>query len=322
MKKKLSLFLALSITAGMLCSIPASAETVIYTEGASIIVAETHRYRAVLAETDGTVLTEELLSDVEGIYYIESYEDFLITAPLHWMETSVTPSENAYVVWTESSVPDLAAFGRSLMLTCDAITEAYTFTATDYCGGAWCDYWFDAETAIPPSEVDITAIPELSEFSTYCNDERNLLSFFVLDNTVPSAFAAIANSENEAEKYLFALDYADMLMEKYSDLFVSVQPSISWPEGADSSEGMATTVWENAGDSNSDGKTNAQDASQILMHAALAGAAVEGDVTISETNADVNADGLVNAKDAACVLIYAAAESAGLDLTWADVLRS
>ena len=93
---------------------------------------------------------------------------------------------------------------------------------------------------------------------------------------------------------------------------------VYWDDGPGARQGNVYSIWDNAGDSNSDGAVDASDAANVLTIAAQNGTGANIKATSAD---DVNADGAVNATDAAAVLCYAAAKGTGADVSWVDILR-
>ncbi len=120
------------------------------------------------------------------------------------------------------------------------------------------------------------------------------------------------------QSYLFMKEIADNILTEHGNLFVSVEPTMKSIDFG-GSESLATeSIWDSAGDSNTDGAVDASDAADVLTIAAQNGTGAG----IKATSAtDVNADGNVDASDAAAVLCYAAAQGTGAEVTWIDILK-
>ncbi len=124
--------------------------------------------------------------------------------------------------------------------------------------------------------------------------------------------------ETDYEDYLFMCEQAELLMEEYGDLFDRVELEYSGWLAVYSYFYMTQSAWATAGDPNADGEVTAEDAADLLITAAEAGA---GAAIAATAAADVNADGIVGADDAAAVLCYAAAQGSGNPLSWVEILR-
>ena len=254
--------------------------------------------------------------DIYGLYTLEEYREQMY--PTTWKDY-VGTNGNEYIIRADyMTVDELETLARQLTMELDfvenvqIINYVYTSSHVSFQSNFTAKL---ADTAQDPKSIDFSAMPELNGFT--------IQSVYDQDFTVNA-------SESESESYRAAVDcrgyerylklneFADSVQEKYSDVFAEFEPQFLLAAIGEDPVMHLTPIWDNAGDSNSDGEVDASDAANVLTIAAQNGTGANIKATAAD---DVNADGAVNATDAAAVLCYAAAKGTGADVSWVDILR-
>ena len=293
-------------------SLSASAQTdIISNEEGTLVSKTTTSFVGVMIETDGTELTEEVASSFEGFQSLQKYEDFSRDYCEGNVVTNITPDGTAYMFHTENSDTDaLIALGREIMMKLDYVTEVHLVDKIVY-QPVSLGYMYVLETLNPNTNVDGTSFPELEGMQI--GGSNGSYSILMSNETIKE----MKSQYTEYELYLQFSEFSDTMMEKYGDVLKFFTPSFTSLD-SDNTNFTVSSVWTDAGDSNSDGTVDSTDAAEMLVFAAQIGTGVDVAVTSA---ADVNADGLLNAEDAAAVLSYAAAKGTGADVSWVDILR-
>ncbi len=282
-----------------------------------------NEYRAIdaglLVETDGTVLTEEMLADFPACTGVMTWDLYAMPGADYLMEPTEIPEENAYFVIVPAGEQyELEAAGRKLLQEYDCLTSARLVQYCDYTFTGW-DYVYSVETTGADVVLDETSIPELSEFTI---EETHVDGFYryTLETPEDSAFAKEVSGEYRSYSlYEAALEYGNALAEKYSDILMSVKPSIVIALSPSGTEYEFLSVWDTAGDLDTDGKIDASDAAELLVLSAMRGATVNGGAdpftAEQKSAADLNGDTFCDANDAAYILQFAAEAGAGSELS-------
>ncbi|MBE6849307.1 MAG: hypothetical protein E7502_05305 [Ruminococcus sp.] len=323
MNKKMIAFLTALTCMSALAALPASAELQVLPDG-KWVDATTTPYPGIMVETDGTELTREMLSDIEGLVQIKnivSYEEFTKSYPFWKTVVSVEPESKAYMLNLNETSPDvLIKFGRELMVTMDCIKETHLCETTHYRYPLSTNrFTVKTKEGIDLNEADI---PEFADFTFYSSgiefpeDGWNKWTVIMPTDT----FSVMLRTLSEYEIYCYNQDFCEEILEKYPDIIESMGQLIKYNSTSNDNAASyaASSVWTSAGDSNSDGAVDASDAANVLNIAAQNGTGAAIKATAAD---DVNADGAVNANDAAAVLCYAAAKGTGADVSWVDILR-
>ncbi|MBE6849879.1 MAG: hypothetical protein E7502_08295 [Ruminococcus sp.] len=260
-------------------------------------------------------------TDIHKLYTLEEYRE-IVNFMWYMVEGSVETSGegNVYVIKADYMTNDeLSTLARQLTMELDfvenvqIINHVYTATSVDF-QNSFCAKL--ADTAQDPKSIDFSAMPELNGFAVSdVHDEKFRVS---AGKEKSESYLAAADCKGY-ERYLKLNEFADSVQEKYSDVFAEFEPEFLLLESGEAPTSMELTdIWNNAGDSNSDGAVDASDAANVLNIAAQNGTGANIKATAAD---DVNADGAVNAADAAAVLCYAAAKGTGADVSWVDILR-
>ncbi len=322
MKMKISAVLTAVCCFASLASLTASAVNNVseMTERDGLLCNE---YRAIdaglLIETDGTELTEEMLADFQACTGVMAWDLYAMPGADYLMEPTEIPEKNAYfVIVPTGELAELEAAGRKLLQEYDCLTSARLVQYCDYTFTGW-DYVYSVETTGADVVLDETSIPELSEF-TIKETHVDGLYRYTLETPEDSAFAKEVSGEYRSYAlYEAALEYGNALAEKYSDVISAVTPSIAISLGASGTEYAFLSIWDTAGDLDTDGKIDASDAAELLALSAMKGATVNGgaDPFTAEQKiaADLNGDTFCDANDAAYILQFAAEAGAGSELS-------
>ncbi|MBE6849590.1 MAG: hypothetical protein E7502_06800 [Ruminococcus sp.] len=269
-----------------------------------------------LVITDGTELTQ---ADVAGLANYKGFSeiewDFF--AQTTYKGITLEPEKKLYRVWF-SSAEELAETARSFALSQDFVEDVYFTRDHQYLG---CTF----EDALRFSVRDADFVPDAEDFPeiklfTEGNVQPQLFpeEHTVWKAVVTEEYMAGCESTDSYDIYLHLLELADRIAAEYSDDFIRVTPYPTSVNFAGPRNTSTQSIWNNAGDSNADGKVDASDAASVLTIAAQNGTGAGIKATAAD---DVNADGNVDASDAAAVLSYAAAKGTGMDVTWVDILR-
>ncbi len=265
-----------------------------------------------LVVTDGTELTD---ADVKDLTHFESVKEIEWTesAPLEYPKIQFEPGMRLYSISFDSK-EHLAETARKFQLTHDFAKEIY-FVRSHYYQGCTLGNALKFTLRDESTVLDPEDFPQVYGLHTDSNQPQYWYGGFT-DAVMEECLAE--NAEGSYQSYLFMKEIADEILAEHGDLFVSVEPALKSID-FDGSESLATeSIWDTAGDSNTDGAVDASDAADVLTIAAQNGTGAG----IKATSAnDVNADGSVDASDAAAVLCYAAAKGTGAEVTWVDILK-
>ncbi len=290
--------------------------TPIYLEGIGCYGLESQTmFQGIMIRTDGTALTDEMLNSVTGCTDLESWADFTAnaysgTATL----TDIEGDENTYMLHIDSNDRNaLSAIGRNLMLMFDQIEAVNVVDRCEYSRVAIGNELHIIENE-ENSTFDVAGIPELAGYEIEYTERSNSYRCYAPD-TLTAELAE--QGLKESERYAYFRELSDTILEKYSGEFADVFPHFYALDDIGLTEHTAASVWDSAGDPNSDGAVDSTDAAELLAMAAEIGTGAELPVTAA---ADVNADSCINAADAAAVLSYAAANGSGSEVSWVDIL--
>ncbi|MBE6850021.1 MAG: hypothetical protein E7502_09020 [Ruminococcus sp.] len=254
--------------------------------------------------------------DIYGLYPLEEYREQIY--PTTWKDY-VGTNGNEYIIKADYMTDDeLETLARQLTMELDfvenvqIINYVYTSPYVDFQGSFTAKL---ADTAQDPKSIDFSAMPELNGFTIQGSYDQG---FTVNSEKGESESYCAAVDCKGYEMYLKLNEFADSVQEKYSDVFAEFEPQFLLAALGVEPVMHLTPIWDNAGDSNSDGEVDASDAANVLTIAAQNGTGAAIKATAAD---DVNADGAVNAADAAAVLCYAAAKGTGADVSWVDILR-
>ncbi len=329
MKKKLLAALTALCCVASMAAMPASALHVNYSitkrdfseydERGTIHLTEYGTFNGIVLETDGTALTEEMVQNLQGYVALVPWGDVYIpSGGFSWAELSVVPSDSAYMISLDPENADQREIvGRQIMLEHDFVEAVYI---VDYVMETWC-HWPNAHLSVQVKEgvvLERDTIPELAEFDNFRHAYENVYSYSIQDIEA-SAFNANLTGKTEYEQLQFGLQFTKELEEKYSDILLSVSPDVITPGSSTPSELSAASIWDTAGDLDTDGKIDASDAAELLVLSAMKGATVNGGAdpftTEQKSAADLNGDTFCDANDAAYILQFAAEAGAGSALS-------
>lgn len=210
------------------------------------------------------------------------------------------------------SLEHMTAVARNLWLENDSIRNIYFIRKDNRTGvdGPW------GLSIYPKDENAQLEVRDFPDFNALTKSNEDAVWYAGLSPELRELRELTCTTDYE--DYLFMSGLAEQLMAEYGDVFDHIELEWSGKEGSSSYFYMTQTAWATAGDPNADGTVTAEDAADLLITAAEAGA---GAVIAATAAADVNADGTVGADDAAAVLCYAAAQGSGNPLSWLDILR-
>lgn len=315
MKRIIPLLTALSVITAF-SAVPVSAEVYVDSNGAMSSVSKI-RMDGIMIETDGTALTEEMVSGIEGYISIEAYDRFVENYGWGYIKKStITPEGTAYMIRTENMGDDaFRTIGRELMFELDCITDAQLIECWSYQDIT--DFPSGLSVTLTDAAIVLDAenIPELENFEVTQNDDSVYAN---MESTEEHVDWIESQDMSDYEKYVYFSGLADTLEETYPDIFTKVSYCYGVLDFVSVSEFHGESIWQSAGDPNADGAVTAEDAADLLITAAEIGTGASIKATSAE---DVNADGTVGADDAAAVLCYAAAQGSGNPLSWIDILR-
>lgn len=266
-------------------------------------------------------------TDIRNLYTLEEFID----TGIYTVNDLTSGESNQYVIQGEyMTTEELTALGRKLMLELDFVKNVQVLNYETRNSNADFQLRFNAELASADTVLDTSAIPELADFTFYSWGDSLTGELFMdfdevecyLGNAEYPEFYKQYQSDTadatDYAKYEYLTDFANSVQEKYPELFSSCTPIITFMGSEGSRAFSESHVWQDAGDSNSDGTVDSTDAAEMLMAAAQIGTGADVAVTSA---ADVNADGALNAVDAAAVLSYAAVKGTGAEPSWVDILR-
>ncbi|MBQ7012400.1 MAG: dockerin type I repeat-containing protein [Oscillospiraceae bacterium] len=276
-----------------------------------------------IVETDGRELPEEELMNIEGYISSSLYDEAQYGSD--WdNEFSIVPENTAYVISIENpELQMLMASGRSFMLNTEGIEAVYLAEMTRYLYGH-VDYSLDFEMVDPDMNLDEITIPELSEFTTVYAHFRDVIHYQIPPNELGNSELIQSRlaegwSSGQYRMYEYLLNYGQSIVEKYSDIFSDVNVGVSILESWYPSELSAASIWDTAGDLDTDGKIDASDAAELLALSAMKGATADGGydpfTAEQKSAADLNGDTFCDANDAAYILQFAAEAGAGSTLS-------
>ncbi|MBQ7004684.1 MAG: hypothetical protein IJN57_12080, partial [Oscillospiraceae bacterium] len=254
-----------------------------------------------LIETDGTELTEEMLADFPACTGVMAWDLYAMPGADYLMEPTEIPGANAYFVIVPAGEQyELDAAGRKLLQEYDCLTSARLVQYCDYTFSGW-DYVYSVETTGADVVLDATSIPELSEFTI---KEAHVDGFYVytLETPEDSAFAKEVSGEYLSYAlYEAALEYGNALAEKYSEMISAVTPYMAVDLSPSGTEYELLSIWDTAGDLDTDGKIDASDAAELLALSAMRGATADGGydpfTAEQKSAADLNGDTFCDAND-------------------------
>ena len=261
--------------------------------------------------------------DIYGLYPLEEYCEYMYSTWYSWKDSVETSGKgNAYVIKADYMTDDeLLTLARQLTMELDFVENVqiinYVYTSTlivfpnEFSAKL-------ADTAQDPKSIDFSAMPELNGFTIQGVYDGSVTVNSEKGESESYRTAAEGKGYENYESYLKLNEFADSVQEKYSDVFAEFEPQFLLGATGEDPVMNLTPIWDNAGDSNSDGAVDASDAANVLNIAAQNGTGANIKATAAD---DVNADGAVNATDAAAVLCYAAAKGTGADVSWVDILR-
>ncbi len=277
-----------------------------------------HRCNGILIETDGTVPTEDMFKDVEGYAGLSPWET-PVTGPTSWVNVSAEPGEHAYMVYFESG--DFLLYetaGRRLMLAYDFVEKASIVEFSSYNNTCfWLNHKLIVRAVNEDIHLDESTIPEFAGLSFTGGSGG---ASYSLDEAGDCQILRDLEGKSEGEKLEYMLALAQEVELKYNDIIASISPQIIQASSdPNSSELSAASIWDTAGDLDTDGKVDASDAAELLVLSAMKGATVNGGAdpfTAEQKSAvDLNGDTFCDANDAAYILQFAAEAGAGSALS-------
>lgn len=318
MKKKRFAFVTALCCLTSAAALPVSAEFAVLPDGTWVDVT-TSPFAGIMIETDGTELTADMVSSVEGFVSLETHDEFSQHYCWGHYVTNIEPENTAYMLSTENSSPEeLTRLGRELMMELDCITDVHLVEQSLY-NYPRVTHTFTVKTTDPDIAVNETNFPEFAGASVSGSDGSYMV-------TLPQATAnELLETYTQYELYCYYEKFADALTEKYTDLLEDVSPLYKIDEAAlsSSTEYSASSVWNSAGDFDGSGAVDSSDAADILLYSATLGADSQMPLTTAQQNAgDLNFDGVVDVIDAANVLVYSAQKGTGHEPDWFDILKS
>ncbi len=290
-----------------------------YDERGTIHVTDYGTFNGIVVETDGTVLTEEMVHNLEGYVKLKPWEEvYLPQGACNWVEYSAIPGESAYMIGIDpESDAQREILGRQIMLEHDFVKAVHI---VDYVSKTYA-HWPNAHLSVQVKEgvvLERDTIPELAEFDNFRHAYENVYSYSIQDIEA-SAFNANLTGKTEYEQLQFGLQFTKELEEKYSDILLSVSPAVITPASSTPSELSAASIWDTAGDLDANGEIDASDAAELLVLSAMKGATVNGGAdpftAEQKSAADLNGDTFCDANDAAYILQFAAEAGAGSELS-------
>jgi len=310
-KKMIAFFTALTCMSA-LAALPASAEFQVLPDG-TWVDATTYPYSGIMVETDGTELTSEMLSNIEGFHSLKTHEEFTKHYCYGNYVTNIMPESTAYMLSIKDMTPEaLTKLGRELMVKMDCIKDVHLVDATFYKYPKSLNF-IQISTTKTDIVINEEVFPELAG-CTFSGQEGIYTVTFPFEE-----HREMLETQTQYEVYSYYQEIAKNLQNTYSDVIQKASAVCAVEETSyKASNCSASSVWTSAGDSNSDGAVDASDAANVLTIAAQNGTGAAIKATAAD---DVNADGAVNATDAAAVLCYAAAKGTGADVSWVDILR-
>ncbi len=290
----------------------------------------TYSYYGLMVETDGTELTEEMVSGIDGFQGLYNWEAYC-SSDHAWTEllTDCTPEGTAYMIHMDTNNKQtLTQLSRQLALNLDCVTNVQYVTRREY-QRAVMAWKYTVETKSEDIVLDASTIPELSEFTCAQFEEApsdvGTVYTYVFAGDAENSelfpnYSTGWDGQQSYDAYQLWNAFGQELVEKYSDILSSVRVETNLLEDAVEYEAVPVSPWQTAGDHNADGETNSNDAAALLVQAAEDGAAEASAETVSP-DSDVNLDGVADATDAAYILQYSALKGAGMDPDWVEILK-
>ncbi len=251
----------------------------------------------IVVQTNGNDLTEEIEKLVTNFTSMKPMQENSF-----YMETDLElDAENCYLIQVSgSSREQMIADCRRLMLELDGVEEAYVADWNKYSQVTWTRYAFFLTPIDGTADLSQMSIPELQDCTVIKWSDG--LYLFVMDEAFADELGQIEFS-NQYEKFCYMTEYAETIRAAHNDVLEKVEPAVEWDETDTNPVGTLCSVWESAGDADSDGKVTASDAAVVLVAAAEAGT---GQSDALNNDEDVNGDSAIDAIDAALILRYAA----------------
>ncbi len=348
----ISTTLSLNVSADTFMEYPITTDP--YVEDLLVLAKAPYLTNVILVHTDGTELTEDMVSGFEGYsaLYTWEYYGVYISMEIPYMYDEITedPSDlipcydclpdadqdgepdkdNNYCIVLSEGYDDEASlqnFAKQLMLTYDFVEESYLFytCAIEHYHN---QFSFAVEKQDEELVLDMSMFPELGddfeiETYTYNEVEYNSITFVGEEEGHPlfEKESTMANDQSY-ELYQRWTALGEQILADHSDILSSVTLKCEVSPLLVTYKGFYETepVWQTAGDHNADGETNSNDAAALLVQAAEDGAAEASAETVSP-DSDVNLDGVADSTDAAYILQYSALKGAGMDPDWVEILK-
>ncbi len=299
-----------------------------------------------LIHTDGTEMTEDMVSNFEGYSSFPTWVDYAYNSTyMIYRDGEMIPgdgtlpdadqdgepdSDNNYCVTLAEGYTDKASlqkFAKQIMLTYDFVEEVYLLNdrTITKCSN---DFSFKVELLDGVQNLDISMLPELGEdfeIESYTSNEVEYYSVqFIGEEDGNPLFETDSERPSEASYTVYQrwIALGEELLANHSDILSSVTLKCTESQTLDIFMPFfeVEPVWQTAGDHNADGETNSNDAAALLVQAAEDGAAEASAETVSP-DSDVNLDGVADPSDAAYILQYSALKGAGMDPDWVEILK-
>ncbi len=298
----------------------------------------TEPQNGILVQTDGTVLTEDMVSDLDGYQEMMTWDDFVHS--FSWYpntagEYAISDPDNAYWVALDTTDRDeMKVLGRTLRQELGCATEVYLVDILSYYRSST-----SFNIKIYPREgaelFDENTIPELVEDfhfgdsetgETIYTDDNGTYYLYLFDgevegNALFDGYTDISEAGVMYSVYELWADFVQGIIDEHSDIIedgeILYTNDIWNPVQVDYE---APPIWQTAGDHNADGEVNSNDAADLLVQAAQDGVAEASETAVSP-DSDVNLDGVADSTDAAYILQYAALKGSGADADWVEILK-
>ncbi|MBQ7004399.1 MAG: dockerin type I repeat-containing protein [Oscillospiraceae bacterium] len=241
-----------------------------------------------------------------------------------WYEVEYTPSGNAYVLTIdENSIAEFTAYSRAQLIEQEDIYNV-SFISYDLYGVAFpiIDFTFEfVDPSMKMADIKDLSIPELEGFDMYDSlaIEAGLRCTIQEGSQNPIRTEIEEKGLGGYDLYVYLEEYGQSIVEKYNHIFSDVMVNPALVESTGTPEGISTSIWNTAGDLDTDGKIDASDAAELLALSAMKGATVNGGAdpftAEQKSAADLNGDTFCDANDAAYILQFAAEAGAGSELT-------
>ena len=269
-----------------------------------------------IVETDGAEVTADMFDIPESDFRIVSYEEFLSSFGIYRVEIDFSTEKTAYVVtFGDTPFEETRNIARKFMLEHDCAEQVYNVNTR------LLQYVLEHNylQITVDSEEKFEELLEQPEFSgAKVRDTFKYSEGYYYSLAIEQFDKLLDEGKKTWEVHGLYCELSKTIDEKFGDEIKIESPMVYWYDGPGARQGEVCSIWDNAGDSNSDGAVDASDAANVLTIAAQNGTGANIKATAAD---DVNADGAVNAADAAAVLCYAAAKGTGADVSWVDILR-